>query len=117
MEKGHILARLLFFFLPKSRPREFKVRWQSSLQQRGDVKSENTHQAARVIPRFVVKKTSLRGPIGQVHELVRLVGVVDIENEIAVLRGRVVVDNQAMINRSEACDKHSPEVVTIEFGS
>ena len=78
---------------------------------------ENIHQAVAVIPSFVKIKAPVRCAISQVHKLARLIGVVHLKNEVAILCGSVVIDDQAMIDRSETGDIDGPDSVMVELVS
>ena len=76
---------------------------------------ENIHQAVTIIPSFIEIKAPIRCAISQVHKLARLIGVVHVKNDVAILSGSIVVDDQAMIDRSEAGDIDGPDSVMIKL--
>ena len=78
---------------------------------------ENIHQAVTVIPSFIKIKAPIRCAISQVHKLARLIGVVHLKNEVAILSGGIVIGDQAMIDRSETGDINAPDSVMVELVS
>ena len=89
--------------------------WQAPLKQQRNVKRQHAHQAAAVIPGFVEIKAPVRGTIGQLNKLPRLIGIVHVKNEVAILAGSTVVDDQAMIDRFKTGDINVPDSRMGEF--